>query len=78
MAKVLISDKLNPQAEKLFVDRGIEADVHPGMEPGELKARIGGYEGLAVRSATKVDAGILEAARNLKVIGRAGIGIAKA
>ncbi|MCH7485750.1 MAG: phosphoglycerate dehydrogenase [Proteobacteria bacterium] len=75
MAKVLISDKLSPLAAKLFADRGIEADVHPGMDPGELEACIGAYEGLAVRSATKVDAGILEAAQNLKVIGRAGIGV---
>ena len=75
MAKVLISDKLSPLAAKLFADRGIEADVQPGLEPDELKDRIGAYEGLAVRSATKVDARVLEAARNLKVIGRAGIGV---
>ena len=75
MAKVLISDKLSPLAEKVFADRGIEADVKPGMDAGELKACIGAYEGLAVRSATKVDADVLEAAQNLKVIGRAGIGV---
>ncbi len=75
MAKVLISDKLSPLAAELFAERGIEADVRPGIDPDELKARIGAYEGLAVRSATKVDAGVLEAAQNLKVIGRAGIGI---
>ena len=57
MVKVLISDKLSPLAAKLFADRGIEADVKPGMEPAELEACIGAYAGLAVRSATKVDAG---------------------
>ena len=75
MTRVLISDKLSPLAAKLFADRGIEADARPGLEPAELKACIGGYEGLAVRSATKVDARVLEAAKDLKVIGRAGIGV---
>ena len=75
MAKVLISDKLSPLAAKVFADRGIEADVNPGMEAAELKACIGAYAGLAVRSASKVNAEIVEAAQNLKVIGRAGIGV---
>ena len=68
MVKVLISDKLSPLAAKLFADRGIEADVKPGLEPAELKACIGAYQGLAVRSATKVDARVLEAAQDLKVV----------
>ncbi len=62
MTRVLISDKLSPLAAKSFADRGIEADVKPGLAGAELKACIGDYEGLAVRSATKVDAEILEAA----------------
>jgi D-3-phosphoglycerate dehydrogenase len=75
MAKVLISDKMSPRAAEVFKERGVEADVKPGMTPEELKACIGGYDGLAVRSATKANAGIIEAADNLKVIGRAGIGV---
>ncbi len=75
MPKVLISDKMSPRAAEVFKDRGIEADVKPGMTPEELKACIGGYDGLAVRSATKASAEIIKAANSLKVIGRAGIGV---
>ena len=75
MAKVLISDKMSPLAEEKFKERGVEVDYKPGMSPEELKACIGDYDGLAVRSATKATAEILEAAGNLKVIGRAGIGV---
>ncbi|MEW4448546.1 phosphoglycerate dehydrogenase [Qipengyuania sp. JC766] len=73
--KVLISDKLDPQAAAIFEERGCEVDVKPGMTPDELKAVIGEYDGLAIRSATKVTADILDAATNLKVVGRAGIGV---
>ncbi|MXO64971.1 phosphoglycerate dehydrogenase [Altericroceibacterium endophyticum] len=73
--KVLISDKMDPNAAKIFEDRGCDVDVKPGMTPEELKAVIGQYDGLAIRSATKVTPEILEAATNLKVIGRAGIGV---
>ncbi|MGN7612761.1 phosphoglycerate dehydrogenase [Magnetococcales bacterium HHB-1] len=75
MAKVLISDKMSPKAEALFRERGIDVDYKPGMSPEELKAVIKDYDGLAIRSATKVTAEILEAATNLKVVGRAGIGV---
>jgi len=75
MPKVLISDKMSPLAEQCFVKRGIEVDVKPGMTPDELKACIGEYDGLAIRSATKATREILEAATNLKVVGRAGIGV---
>ncbi len=75
MAKVLISDNLSPAAADIFRDRGHEVDVNVGLSPDELKAIIGAYDGLAVRSATKVKSDILEAAKNLKVIGRAGIGV---
>ncbi|MDH5749735.1 MAG: phosphoglycerate dehydrogenase [Rhodospirillales bacterium] len=73
--KVLIADSMSPRAAEIFSDRGIAVDVKPGMSPEELKACIGEYDGLAVRSATKVTADILSAAKNLKVIGRAGIGV---
>ena len=73
--KVLISDKMDPNAALIFKERGCDVDVKPGMTPEELKAVIGEYDGLAIRSATKVTKEILDAATNLKVIGRAGIGV---
>ena len=73
--KVLISDKMDPQAAAIFRGRGIVVDEKPGLTPEELKAIIGDYDGLAIRSATKVTKTILEAAANLKVVGRAGIGV---
>src|SRR5215218_182751 len=75
--RVLISDALSPAAVQIFRDRGVEADFQPelGKDRGKLAAAIGDYDGLAVRSATKVTAKILDNARNLKVIGRAGIGV---
>ncbi len=73
--KVLISDKMDPNAAKIFEERGCDVDVITGQTPEELKAIIGQYEGLAIRSSTTVTADILEAATNLKVIGRAGIGV---
>ena len=75
MPKVLISDKLSPAAVAIFQERGVEVDVKPGLSPDELKAIIGQYDGLAIRSATKVTKDILAAATNLKVVGRAGIGV---
>ncbi|MDB5668489.1 MAG: 3-phosphoglycerate dehydrogenase, partial [Alphaproteobacteria bacterium] len=58
-----------------FRANGVEVDEKPGLTKDELKAIIGDYDGLAIRSATKVTADLLEAATNLKVIGRAGIGV---
>src|SRR5271154_6224982 len=75
MAKVLISDKLSDAAVAIFRNRGIEVDVKPGLTPAELRAIIPIYDGLAIRSATKVTKELLEAAVNLKVVGRAGIGV---
>jgi D-3-phosphoglycerate dehydrogenase / 2-oxoglutarate reductase len=75
MPKVLISDKLSPAAVQIFKDRGIETDVKVGLSPDELKTIIGNYDGLAIRSNTKVTADVLAAAANLKVVGRAGIGV---
>jgi D-3-phosphoglycerate dehydrogenase / 2-oxoglutarate reductase len=75
MPKVLISDKLSPAAVEIFRDRGIDVDVKHGLSPSDLRAVIAPYDGLAVRSATKVTRELLDAARNLKVVGRAGIGV---
>ena len=75
MPKVLISDKMDPNAARIFRAAGLEVDEKPGLTRDELKAIIGDYDGLAIRSATKVTADLLEAATNLKVIGRAGIGV---
>ncbi|WP_010141664.1 phosphoglycerate dehydrogenase [Oceanicola sp. S124] len=74
--KVLISDKLSDAAVQIFKDRGIEVDFQPnlGKDKDKLAEVIGQYDGLAIRSATKVTEKILENATNLKVIGRAGIG----
>jgi D-3-phosphoglycerate dehydrogenase len=74
--KVLVSDSLSEVGVKIFQETpGIEVDVKVGLKPEELKAVIGQYHGLAIRSATKVTAEIIEAATQLKVIGRAGIGL---
>jgi len=73
--KVLISDKMDPNAAQIFRERGCEVDEITGKTPEELKAIIGQYDGLAIRSATKVTQEILDAATNLKVVGRAGIGV---
>ncbi len=75
MPKVLISDALSPAAVQIFKDRGVEVDVKPGLSKDELLAVIGEYDGLAIRSNTKVTAEVLKAATNLKVVGRAGIGV---
>jgi D-3-phosphoglycerate dehydrogenase len=75
MPKVLISDKMDPKAAQIFRERGVEVDEITGKTPDELKAIIGQYDGLAIRSSTKVTKDILEHATNLKVIGRAGIGV---
>jgi D-3-phosphoglycerate dehydrogenase len=73
--KVLISDKMDENAARIFTERGCDVDVKPGMTPDELKSVIGEYDGLAIRSSTTVTPEILDAATNLKVIGRAGIGV---
>jgi len=75
MPKVLISDKMDPKAAQIFRERGVEVDEITGKTPDELKAIIGEYDGLAIRSSTKVTKDILAAATNLKVVGRAGIGV---
>jgi len=75
MPKVLIADKMSPLAKEVFEERGVEVDVITGLDRDELIKIIGDYDGLAVRSSTKVTPPVLAAAKNLKVIGRAGIGV---
>jgi len=75
MPKVLIADKLSPAAVAIFKERGVEADMKTDLSKDELLSVVGDYDGLAIRSATKVTADVLRAAKRLKVIGRAGIGV---
>jgi D-3-phosphoglycerate dehydrogenase / 2-oxoglutarate reductase len=75
MPRVLISDELSPRAVEIFKERGVEVVVNTKLTPDDLKKEIAKYDGLAVRSATKVTKPVLEAAKNLKVVGRAGIGV---
>ncbi|MFZ5908267.1 MAG: phosphoglycerate dehydrogenase [Nitrospirota bacterium] len=73
--KVLVSDNISIKCVDILKNAGLRVDVRTGMSPDELKACIGEYHGLIIRSATKVTADIIEAAKNLKVIGRAGSGL---
>jgi D-3-phosphoglycerate dehydrogenase len=75
--RVLISDALSPAAVAIFEDRGVKVEFQPGLgkDKEKLAETINGFDGLAIRSATKVTAKILERANSLKVIGRAGIGV---
>src|SRR6201996_2120520 len=77
MPNVLISDALSPAAVQIFKDRGVEVDFQPnlGKDKDKLAEIIGNYDGLAIRSATKVTPKILANAKTLRVIGRAGIGV---
>ncbi len=75
MPKVLISDSMDPKAAEIFRANGVEVDEKPGLGADALIAIIGDYDGLAIRSATKVSAALLDAAQKLKVVGRAGIGV---
>ncbi len=77
IAKVLISDALSPAAVAIFKERGLEVEFQPnlGKDKDKLAETINGFDGLAIRSATKVTAKMLERAQKLKVIGRAGIGV---
>jgi len=73
--KVLIADDLSRAALDIFRARGIAVDLGPGLSPADLASAIPAFDGLAVRSATKVTADLLAAAPRLKVVGRAGIGV---
>jgi (S)-sulfolactate dehydrogenase len=74
-ARVLVSDDLSPEAVAILKQAGLEVDVKVGLKPEALEEIIAAYDGLAVRSATKVNARLLEKATRLKVIGRAGVGV---
>src|SRR5215467_5402328 len=75
MPKVLIADKLSPAAVAIFQERGVEADVKTGLSKEELIKIVDQYDGIAIRSATKITADVIKAAKRLKVVGRAGIGV---
>ena len=75
MVKILVADKLSDEGVKILQDAGFEVDCKYKLPPEELKKIIGQYQGIAIRSATKVTKEIIEAADNLKVIGRAGVGL---
>src|SRR5947208_11830407 len=75
MPRVLIADKLSPAALEIFRQRGIETDVRTGLGKEDLFKIIGDYHGIAVRSATKITADVIKAAKTLAVVGRAGIGV---
>ena len=75
MPKVLISDKLNQNTVDIFAAHGVEMDVKTALSPQEMQSIFGLYDGLAIRSATKVTETLLSADTNLKVVGRAGIGV---
>ena len=75
MPKVLIADKMSVAATEVFKSRGVDVDVITGLSKDELIKIIPEYDGLAVRSSTRPDGEIIAAAKNLKVIGRAGIGV---
>jgi D-3-phosphoglycerate dehydrogenase len=77
MPRVLVSDQLSPTAVQIFKNRGVDVDYLPelGKDKDKLLEAIGRYDGLAIRSATKATEKLIAAATNLKVIGRAGIGV---
>ena len=73
--KVLVADAMSQRCAEILRERGLAVDERPGLSAKELAAIIAGYDGMAVRSSTKVTAAVLDAARQLKVVGRAGIGV---
>src|ERR1700712_3307299 len=75
MPRVLIADKLSPAAVAIFKKRGVEADVKTGLSKEELLKIVDQYDGIAIRSATKITAEVIKAAKKLKVVARAGIGV---
>jgi len=75
MAKVWIADKMSSQAVEVFRRRGLDVDYKPGLSEDEKLAIVADYDGIAVRSSTKLKGALLAAASRLKVVGRAGIGV---
>ena len=75
MPKVLISDKLSAESVKVFEKYGIDVEINTNLSEKDLNNKIGSFDGLAIRSSTRVTKKTLEYANNLKIIGRAGIGV---
>jgi D-3-phosphoglycerate dehydrogenase / 2-oxoglutarate reductase len=75
MPRVLIADKLSPAAVDIFKSRGVDFDIKTGLSKEELIAIAGDYEAFAIRSGAKIDKDVIAAAKNLKVVARAGIGV---
>ncbi len=73
--KVLIADKMDKQAEEIFRRNGVDVDIKTGLSPEELTEIVANYDGIAARSSAKISAPVIAAAKNLKVVGRAGIGV---
>ena len=73
--KILISDKMSNKVEDVLKSKSIDYDIKTELEPNELKSIIDDYDGILIRSATKLTSDILENCSNLKVIGRAGVGV---
>ncbi len=73
--KILIADKMDKQAEEIFRRNGLDFDIKTGLSPEELAGIVANYDGIAARSSAKVTADVIKAGKNLKVIGRAGIGV---
>ena len=73
--KILISDKMSDKVEDVLKSKSIDYDIKTGMEPEELKSVIDQYDGILIRSATKLTSDILADCKNLKVVGRAGVGV---
>ncbi|MFH2127985.1 MAG: NAD(P)-dependent oxidoreductase, partial [Pseudomonadota bacterium] len=73
--KILVSDPLHDKGIQIFKDQGFEVEVKTGLSPEDLHKAIKGVDGLVIRSATQVDKALLEAADQLKVVGRAGTGL---
>ena len=70
--KVLIADSMSPRAAEIFRERGLTVDERPGLAAKDLVTIVGDYDGMAVRSSTKVTAEVLEAAKRLRVVGQIG------
>jgi len=75
MDKIIVSDKLSPEGVKILEDAGFKVDCKYGLSPDELKKVIGNYQGIIIRSSTKLTSDVIEKGDNLKVIGRAGVGL---
>ena len=75
MDKIIVSDKLSPEGIKILEEAGFKVDCKYKLSPEEVKKTIGDYQGIIIRSSTKLTGDVIECANNLKVIGRAGVGL---